>query len=129
MAKLGEHWLSDPRLPDAETSGERIYGNKRPTVPPPGNARTVAMCTVTHGKVKMRLKVDSNRKGSRYWFTASYGDKPRKDDPMAHFPSHRPDEHGLIYTYMRDYDSTTSKTKAQGWIDAVNKACTKRRSR
>jgi hypothetical protein len=33
----------------------------------------------------------------------------------------RPDKDGLFYSYRADADSTTSKVKAQGWVDAISK--------
>lgn len=125
LSGLGaDHWLNDPRLPDRDEGSDRVYGDKRPKARMPGNSRVVASRVIPgrKGRAPMRLRVESDRKGRRFWFIAQVGSKPAKADPMAHFPAHRPDEHGYVYSMMSDYDSTTSAKKAQGWIDAINAA-------
>jgi hypothetical protein len=126
--RLDGHWLDDPRLPDEDTSHDRIYGSARPKSPPPHFAPIVASCVVKRrGKAAVKLEVATNRTRTKHWFTVLLAEKYKKDpnDPMAHL--RRPDAHGYVYSMMFDYDSTTSKKKAQDWIDAVNGACGRKR--
>jgi hypothetical protein len=117
---FGEAWLSDPRLPDSDQAGDRVHGDKRPKQHPPHRAMIIARKVVKRpGMAPVKLQVETNRTKTRFWFQALLGEKPAQNDPMAHLPSHHPDEHVLIYSYMLDYDSTTSQKKAQGWIAAI----------
>lgn len=98
---FGEAWLKDPRLPDRATAVSRRFQRKFPA--PPWQAKKLAEeIIVKRGahQQEVKARVESNRTGTRFWFIATYG------------PDH---------DYMADYDSTTSKTKAQGWIDAISK--------
>ncbi len=100
QGSLGEFWLNDPRMPDRDTAIKRRFSRKFPA--PPWRAKLLAEKTIPArpGKQGVKMRVESNRTGTRFWFTASYA----------------PD-----YQFMADHESTTSKRIAQGWIDALTK--------
>lgn len=87
---LGEFWLDDPRLPNKDEAGDRVFGPKRPKVREPWRAPVLAEKHAKH-----RFQVKTNRTHKRWWFIVLSGD------------------------FLLDYATTSSPRIAQGWIDAV----------
>lgn len=112
-----DYWLGDPRLPDRKLAMKRVHGELRPKVQEPHRIINAAKRFIPPAKDRaaVLLRVVANSKRTRWWFTALYG----HDKPDTQFS--RPEEDGRYYSFMADYDSTTSAKKAQGWIDALSR--------
>lgn len=86
--------IRDPRLPDPDTSFERMFDRKFPA--PPHRSRTTLKVT----RQGLEYTIETNRTETRWWLTAI-----------------RPGSWS-----MSEHSSTTSRKIADGWAEAILEA-------